>query len=205
MKRTYASFLIALLPLTIITGCSTSTSTSDLQARSMANHTVKLMAGAEADVQAFRSAIADAESASIKSMSQQKQSMDRISAADAIRNRARESAGDKLTGSISNQLLADADYAATIDQAAAVEVYTAKVKAILMPLRSPSTALSDVQTKAAAMGQELPAQARHAETLAFIENVINSIRENRAKIQQAMIDAVNASQSGNASLTAPKQ
>ena len=189
--------------LTGLSGCGTTN--TDPRALAYANHTVKLMGEAEKDAKAFRDIMDSAQTARVESMARQKDRMRKVLSAQAVRYRARESAGDTFTTAIREQLMADAEYAAKLDEAPTGPAgsYEATVKALLQSLPNPSPALTEAQAKAAAMGQELSADTRRAETLAFFEAVFKSVQDNRVLIKRAEAEAAAAAKSGDAALTAP--
>ena len=199
-----STFVIAVAAaLAGLSGCGTTN--TDPRALAYANHTVKLMGEAEKDAKAFRDIMDSAQTARVESMTRQKDRMRKVLSAQAVRYRARASAGDTVTTAIRDQLMADAEYAAKLDEAPTGPAgsYEATVKALLQPLPNPSPALTEAQAKAAAMGQELSADTRRAETLAFFEAVFKSVQDNRSLIKKAEADAAAAAKSGDAALSAP--
>ena len=199
MNRAHAPILVSLVLL-----CGCGTMLTDPAALTYANQTVKLLGGAEKDAQAFLDVMDRAEAARVAAMATQKDRIRKIVASQDVRYRARESAGDGTTTAVRNQLLADADHVAKLyaTPAGPTDSYEATVKALLQPLPNPSPALTEAQAKAAAMGQELSAETRRNETLAFFDAVAKSIKDNRKLIKDAEVQA--AATAASAAMTTPK-
>lgn len=199
MNRANAPILASLVLL-----CGCSSMLNDPAALTYANHTVKLMGEAEKDTQAFLDVMNRTEEARVAAMARQKVQLRKLVAAQDVRYRARESAGDATTTAIRNQLLADADHVAKLYVAPAgvTDSYEATVKALLQPLPNASPALTEAQAKAAAMGLELSAETRRKEILAFFDAVAKSIKDNRKLIKDAEAQA--AATAASAAMTTTK-
>lgn len=199
MNRTNAPILATFVLL-----CGCGTMLTEPAALTYANHTVKLLVEAEKDAQSFLDVMDRAKDARVDAMARQKAQIRKLVAAQDVRYRARESAGDATTTAVRNQLLADADHVAKLYAAPAdsTDSYEATVKALLQPLPNPSPALTEAQAKAAAMGQELSAETRRNETLAFFDAVAKSIKDNRKVIKDAEAQA--AATAASAAMTTPK-
>jgi len=200
MKTTH-NLATALAALALLSGCDTLNTNPD--ALAFANNTVKLMSQAEKDAAAYAKAFDDARDARVNAIVAQKERMGSTSADLDVRYRARESAGDSVTTAIRTRLLADAAHSAALDEAVAglSSSYEAKVKALLQPLPNPSPALTAAQAKAAAMGQELSADTRRTEGLAFVKAVLESAKANRKIVEKAKAAA--AAAAASSALTGP--
>ena len=117
MNRANAPILATLVLL-----CGCSTMLTDPAALTYANQTVKLLGEAEKDAQAFLDVMDRAEAARVAAMATQKDQIRKIVASQDVRYRARESAGDGTTTAVRNQLLADADHVAKLNDTSMVPV-----------------------------------------------------------------------------------
>jgi len=179
------------------------------EAMQQANHTVKVMALMEQEEAAFRSVMQQAETARKDSMTRQKASLERFKASAALDEQARISAGDTRGAALRDQLIANANEVARVKaQAQTVPAdYSKQLDQLLKPLPSSASTLSEAQSKAAAMGQELSTSTRREELEVFLKGIRDSVKENRERIEKAKTDAAAAQKAaeGSASSGAPQE
>ncbi|HEY6509894.1 MAG TPA: hypothetical protein VIY56_17850 [Vicinamibacterales bacterium] len=180
-------------------GCSTAP-----VALEQANHTVQLMSLLEEQLAEFRRLRGAAEQARVRSLADQKSSLQRVGESATLDVQAARSAGNTTWEPFTNKLLADANGLAEFKAGslATQTAYATRLAELLTPLPSTTASIAQAQTKAALLGRELDAGTRFAELQAALSEVAENIKANRQKIADA--EAAAAKTDNASAASAPK-
>ncbi|MGW8394706.1 hypothetical protein [Pseudoduganella sp. HUAS MS19] len=163
-------------------GCST-----PKPAMEQAHHGVGLVAQLESSLTEFRRVERNSLNARAESLLAQRKAIAFIDREKQRDLQARVAAGDKLSSTLIDKLVANTEGLA-LSQAEYSDTNArneAAVAALLAPIPDTRAATSAVQAKLAAMGEELGWDIRRSELKAFIKAVKDSVEEGKKKIEEA--------------------
>ena len=163
-------------------GCST-----PKPAMEQANHGVGLIAQLESSLTEFRRVEKNSLDARAESLLAQRKAIAFIDREKQRDLQARVAAGDKLSATLIDNLVANTEGLA-LSQAEYTDSNArneAEVAALLAPIPNTRSATATAQARLAEMGEELGWDIRRSELQAFIKAVKDSVEDGKKKIEEA--------------------
>ncbi|KQZ31811.1 hypothetical protein [Duganella sp. Root1480D1] len=171
-----------MLAALLLCGCST-----PKPAMEQANHGVGLLAQLESSLAEFRRVEGNSMKARADSLLAQRKAIAFVNREKQRDLQARVAAGDKLSASLIDNLVANTEGLA-LSQAEYAEANAgneAAVAALLAPIPDTRGGTSVTQARLAEMGEELGWDIRRSELQAFIKAVKESVEDGKKKIEEA--------------------
>lgn len=193
LPRAAARWLTLVSSALWLSGCQTAPI-----ALEQANQSVRLMSMLDEQLAQFRQIQAAAEKARLTSLASQKSNLLRVNESSTVDIQAAKSAGDTTRETFAEKLLSDADglvkaKALTVEQRKA---YEDRLGALLTPIPSTKASITQAQTKAALLGQEVDRETRFAELQEFLKALSENVKANKEKIDDAKASAEAADATG---------
>jgi len=166
----------------VLCGCST-----PKPAMEQANHGVGLIAQLESSLTEFRRVETNSMKARADSVLAQRKAIAFVDREKQRDLQARVAAGDKLSVTLIDNLVANTEGLALnqAEYASANATNEAAVAALLAPIPDTRSGTSAAQARLAEMGEELGWDIRRSELQAFIKAVKDSVEEGKKKIEDA--------------------
>jgi len=159
-----------------------------------ANHTVQLLALADEQLAELKRSQEAAQAARLASLSRQKEGLLFVTERSTLDTRAALAAGDTVVEPFAKKMLAEADGLAREKAGTQAKqvAYASKLDALLTPLPSSRSSITQAQVKVAALGREMDGETRFKELQAFVTDLADSVKANKKKLSDAKDAAAKA-------------
>jgi len=174
--------IVLMLSALVLCGCST-----PKPAMEQANHGVGLLAQLESSLTEFRRVERNSMQARADSLLAQRKAIAFVDREKQRDLQARLAAGDKLSVTLIDNLVANTEGLALsqAEYASTNATNEAAVAALLAPIPDTRSGTSAAQARLAEMGEELGWNIRRSELQAFIKAVKDRVEEGKKKIEEA--------------------